>query len=1094
LYSLISGEDAGGTWTRLTGTGGTFNAAAGTFVPTGATTSTFKYLLSATAPCVADESIATVNVNNQPDAGTDGNTTVCDSSTASIDLYSLISGEDAGGTWTRLTGTGGTFNAAAGTFVPTGATTSTFKYLLSATAPCVADESIATVNVNNQPDAGTDGNTTVCDSSTASIDLYSLISGEDAGGTWTRLTGTGGTFNAAAGTFVPTGATTSTFKYLLSATAPCVADESIATVNVNNQPDAGTDGNTTVCDSSTASIDLYSLISGEDAGGTWTRLTGTGGTFNAAAGTFVPTGATTSTFKYLLSATAPCVADESIATVNVNNQPDAGTDGNTTVCDSSTASIDLYSLITGEDAGGTWTRLTGTGGTFNAAAGTFVPTGATTSTFKYLLSATAPCVADESIATVNVNNQPDAGTDGNTTVCDSSTASIDLYSLISGEDAGGTWTRLTGTGGTFNAAAGTFVPTGATTSTFKYLLSATAPCVADESIATVNVNNQPDAGTDGNTTVCDSSTASIDLYSLISGEDAGGTWTRLTGTGGTFNAAAGTFVPTGATTSTFKYLLSATAPCVADESIATVNVNNQPDAGTDGNTTVCDISIASINLYSLITGEDAGGTWTRLTGTGGTFNAAAGTFVPTGATTSTFRYSLSATAPCVADESIATVNVNNQPDAGTDGNTTVCDSSTASIDLYSLISGEDAGGTWTRLTGTGGTFNAAAGTFVPTGATTSTFKYLLSATAPCVGDESIATVNVNNQPDAGTDGNTTVCDSSTASIDLYSLISGEDAGGTWTRLTGTGGTFNAAAGTFVPTGATTSTFKYLLSATAPCVADESIATVNVNNQPDAGTDGNTTVCDSSTASIDLYSLISGEDAGGTWTRLTGTGGTFNAAAGTFVPTGATTSTFKYMLSATAPCVADESIATVNVNNQPDAGTDGNTTVCDSSTASIDLYSLISGEDAGGTWTRLTGTGGTFNAAAGTFVPTGATTSTFKYLLSATAPCVADESIATVNVNNQPDAGTDGNTTVCDSSTASIDLYSLISGEDAGGTWTRLTGTGGTFNAAAGTFVPTGATTSTFKYMLSATAPCVADESIATVNINPTPIALVLTGS
>jgi hypothetical protein len=59
------------------------------------------------------------------------------------------------------------------------------------------------------------------------------------------------------------------------------------------------------------------------------------------------------------------------------------------------SSIDLFSLITGEDAGGTWSRLTGTGGTFNAAAGTFVPTGATTSTFKYLLSATSPCIADE---------------------------------------------------------------------------------------------------------------------------------------------------------------------------------------------------------------------------------------------------------------------------------------------------------------------------------------------------------------------------------------------------------------------------------------------------------------------------------------------------------------------------------------------------------------------------------------------------------------------------------------------------------------------------------------------------------------------------
>jgi hypothetical protein len=43
-------------------------------------------------------------------------------------------------------------------------------------------------------------------------------------------------------------------------------------------------------------------------------------------------------------------------------------------------------------------------------------------------------------------------------------------------------------------------------------------------------------------------------------------------------------------------------------------VNNQPDAGTDGNTTVCS-SVSSIDLFSLITGEDTGGTWSRLTGT-----------------------------------------------------------------------------------------------------------------------------------------------------------------------------------------------------------------------------------------------------------------------------------------------------------------------------------------------------------------------------------------------------------------------------------------------------------------------------------------------
>jgi hypothetical protein len=51
-------------------------------------------------------------------------------------------------------------------------------------------------------------------------------------------------------------------------------------------------------------------------------------------------------------------------------------------------------------------------------------------------------------------------------------------------------------------------------------------------------------------------------------------------------------------------------------------VNNQPDAGTDGNDS---LKAVYHQLFSLITGEDTGGTWSRLTGTGGTFNAAAGT-------------------------------------------------------------------------------------------------------------------------------------------------------------------------------------------------------------------------------------------------------------------------------------------------------------------------------------------------------------------------------------------------------------------------------------------------------------------------------------
>uniref|UniRef100_UPI003752039F beta strand repeat-containing protein n=1 Tax=Flavobacterium sp. TaxID=239 RepID=UPI003752039F len=355
-------------------------------------------------------------------------------------------------------------------------------------------------------------------------------------------------------------------------------------------------------------------------------------------------------------------ASKSTGSVVINIQPDAGTDGSTTVCDSSGSSIDLFNLITGEQSGGTWTRTTGIGGTFNAGAGTYTPaSGTTSSTFTYTLTGIAPCVDDSSVATVNINPQPDAGTDGSTTVCDSSGSSIDLFSLITGEQSGGTWARVSGTGGAFNASTGTYTPaSGATTSTFTYTLTGISPCINDLSLATVNINPQPDAGTDGSTTVCDSNGSSIDLFSLITGEQSGGTWTRTTGAGGTFNVVAGTYTPaSGATTSTFTYTITGITPCVNDSSIATVNINPQPDAGTDGSTTVCDSSGSSIDLFSLITGKQSGGTWMRTSGTGGAFNLGAGTYTPaSGATSSTFTYTLTGISPCVNDSSVATVNIN----------------------------------------------------------------------------------------------------------------------------------------------------------------------------------------------------------------------------------------------------------------------------------------------------------------------------------------------------------------------------------------------------------------------------------------------------
>ena len=114
---------------------------------------------------------------------------------------------------------------------------------------------------------------------------------------------------------------------------------------------------TNVCDNSTLTITLSSLISGDSTGGVWSRVSGSGGTFNSTLGTFIPTGATTSIFRYIVSAPG-CPNDTSEVTVNVSPFRSAGTDGSDTECDGSGTVIDLYSIITGEQTGGTWSRLT----------------------------------------------------------------------------------------------------------------------------------------------------------------------------------------------------------------------------------------------------------------------------------------------------------------------------------------------------------------------------------------------------------------------------------------------------------------------------------------------------------------------------------------------------------------------------------------------------------------------------------------------------------------------------------------------------------------------------------------------------------------
>ncbi|WP_445715893.1 T9SS type A sorting domain-containing protein [Flavobacterium sp.] len=107
-----------------------------------------------------------------------------------------------------------------------------------------------------------------------------------------------------------------------------------------------------------------------------------------------------------------------------------------------------------------------------------------------------------------------------------------------------------------------------------------------------------------------------------------------------------------------------------------------------------------------------------------------------------------------------------------------------------------------------------------------------------------------------------------------------------------------------------------------------------------------------------------------------------------------------------------------------------------------------------------------------------------------AGCQGNIIVVEIFVNPNPNTGLDGDISASETSTTPIDLFSIISGAEAGGIWTRINGTGGTFDAIVGTFTPEiGATNSSFKYELTNENTGCSSFSTATVNIDIIPVGI-----
>ena len=299
------------------------------------------------------------------------------------------------------------------------------------------------------------------------------------------------------------------------------------------------------------SIDLNNLLDGtQTGGGMFAKVDNTdpgtliGNTFNA--GNLPGSDPVTIQFTYTVMGGGACTAgtDQTTFALTVQPAPDAGSldpNAENDVCTDNMV-FDLFTLIQGEDDGGTWTELTNSGATLSGANNATLD--ATTATpgagyqFAYIVPAQAPCQTNASITvTVNFNEvaTADAGTDQ--TVCANATAQ--LNGTFGGGASMGMWSGGFGTFNDPSAPNAIYTPAPSeagmmVTLTFTAIdPDGNGPCgdVSDDvvlmitdAVATVN------AGIDETVCVDDEATVS-GMIMTVGGDTPFGTWTITTGAG-----------------------------------------------------------------------------------------------------------------------------------------------------------------------------------------------------------------------------------------------------------------------------------------------------------------------------------------------------------------------------------------------------------------------------------------------------------------------------------------------------------------------------------------------------------------------------------
>jgi gliding motility-associated-like protein len=362
------------------------------------------------------------------------------------------------------------------------------------------------------------------------------------------------------------------------------------------------------------------LIIGEDSGGVWTRSSGTGGTFNALAGTFVPTaGATSSTFTYTLTGTSPCVNDSSVASVII--LPTASialTSGVSTQTLCINNNITPFSYTIGNGATGasitSGSLPLGVNLIFTAGVLTISGTALESGTFNFVVTTTGGCSFSSLSGVLDVRREVELILTSSPSTTFQSACINELIDPITYRtDNNPTSVTVTGlpTGITSNYSDGVLTISGSDSvvTTYPYVVTTVGGCGVASLNGTITINPNVTIALVSSTasqTVCINEAILPITYQVGNGVTAAslvdGSFPE--GIQGNYNPTTKTFTINGVTreSGTFTYIIGTLGGCGTASVTGTITVDALPEINLEQNGYICvDPSGNPISDYTLTT-------------------------------------------------------------------------------------------------------------------------------------------------------------------------------------------------------------------------------------------------------------------------------------------------------------------------------------------------------------------------------------------------------------------------------------------------------------------------------------------------------------